>query len=247
MEWLAGLLIFCVLVLTTILVFCVLHGKKRATRIVLLVISAIVLSYKSCEYLYYKIIGLYYKVPIEFSQIAYFIFPISVFLSKKTTLLQPFATFCAIMAGLFYDINWIFSPQSFIAEGSAFSLTVALICHNALYLGGMLMLTNNKMPAHKFWQLPVGTLSIIAWSYSVSYVVKYPDTVILKSICEGDLFATLIPAIATSLAAKIIYYTIMIFMFSLCIAVFYYVNYKCTKNITKDLFELNTAVNGEKS
>lgn len=235
MEWLAGLLVLFVLILATVLVFSVLRGKNRVVRIILLIISTVILSYKSCEFLYYKIIGLHYKVPVEFSQIAYFVFPISVFLSKKTTFLQPFATFCAIMAGLFYDLNWIFFPQNFIAESSAFSLGVALVCHNGLYFGGMLTLTNRKMPARTFWQLPLGTLLIIAWSYLASYMVGYPDTVILKSICEGDLFAALVPAIATSLAAKLVYYFIAILLFSGCIALFYCINHKFTKYITIDL------------
>jgi len=208
---------------------------KNSRRLVLLIICSVLFIYKVLQYSYYQLIGMHHMVPMEFSQIAYFLFPLSVFLSKKTKALLPVGTFCAILAGFFYNFSWIVSAKTFFERETIYQMITAFIFHNILYFGGMLVLTNEKMSIKQFWQLPLGVTGIIGWHYLMHALVDNNRDIILKSICEAEILNNIMPSIAENSLIIGLYYTIAIMTLFGSFFAFYRFNRAFTKNCLMDL------------
>lgn len=208
---------------------------KNARRLVLLIICTLLIVYKTIEYAYYQVVGMRYKIPMEFSQVAYFIFPLSVFLSKKTKALMPVSAFCAIIAGFFYDLSWIVSAKTFFERDTIYQMLSSMLWHNILYFGGMLVLTNEKLPLKQSWQLPIGVAGIVGWHYLMHALVDNDRDIILKTICEGSILDSVMPSVANKPIIIGLYYTaLMITLFGSFIA-FYAANNAFTRKRPQDL------------
>ncbi len=213
-----------------IAVFVLKKDKYKVVRgIALLVVCIVLISYKAVEYTYFQIIGMNYKVPLEFSQVAYFLFPISVFVSKKTKALLPIGAFSAILAGLFFNLGWIASAKTFFERDTVYQLITATVFHNALYFGGMVALTTIRMPIKNFWHLPVGVGAITGWHYLMHYIVDNEKDIILKSICEAKILDFVFPAISNKVWFISLYYTVVFVLVAGLMALFYAANQRFTK------------------
>jgi hypothetical protein len=201
---------------------------KSIRKVILLIVCIVLLTYKTAEYAYYQIIGMNYKIPMEFSQAAYFVFPLSVFLSKKTKALLPIGSFIAILSGMFFAFSWILSAKTFFERDTVYQLITATVFHYSLYFGGMTVLTTSKLPDKKPWQLPLGVGVIIGWHYLMHAVVDNDKDVILKNICEAKILDFMFPGISGNTAFKIIYYILIAAVFFGLIVLFYYLNRRFT-------------------
>lgn len=206
------------------------HKKKR--RLILLIICAVLFVYKTIQYIYYQAAGNRNFVPMEFSQVAYFIFPISIFLSRKTKALMPVSVFCAIIAGFFYNLSWMVSAKSFFERDTVYQMITGFVFHNILYFGGMLVITNEKMPIKRSWQLPLGVAGIIGWHYLMHALVDNDRDIVLKSICEADILHTVMPTIADKPIILSLYYTLAITLLFGAFWAFYAANKAFNRSIS---------------
>lgn len=213
-----------------IAVFLLKKDKYRLVRKTILVVLAIVmLTYKTVEYSYYQIVGMTYKVPVEFSQVAYFVFPISVIMSKKSKALLPIGSFIAILSGMFFALSWILCAKTFFERDTIYQLITATIFHYSLYFGGMVVLTSIRLPAKKSWQLLIGVGVIVGWHYLMHALVNNDKDIILKNICEAKILDLTFDNINKTATFYSVYYAcIFIALFGL-MALFYVLNYKFTK------------------
>lgn len=221
----ANILGAVIFIAINIVVFILKKDKFRIVRKRILVVVCIVLfSYKTVEYIYYQIIGMHYKVPMEFSQIAYFVFPLSVLLSKKTKALLPIGSFIAILSGMFFSLSWIASAKTFFERDTVYQLITATVFHFSLYFGGMTVLTSIKLPEKKAWQLPVGIGLIVGWHYLMHALVDNEKDVVLKNICEAKILDFVFPEISKNTAFVASYYIVVFGALAGLIALFYYLN-----------------------
>ena len=203
-------------------------GYKGVRKIVLFVLCIILITYKTIEYSYYQVIGMHSKLPMEFSQAAYFVFPLSVFMSKKTKALLPIGSFIAILSGMFFAFSWILSAKTFFERDTVYQLITATIFHYSLYFGGMIVLTTVKLPDKAPWQLPVGVGLLVGWHYLMHALVDNDKDVILKNICEAKIFDFIFFKISENTAFIIIYYISIMTVFFGLIVLFYYLNRRFT-------------------
>ncbi|NCA66921.1 MAG: hypothetical protein EOM87_02530 [Clostridia bacterium] len=214
-------------------VFVLKKDKFKVIRnIALVVICIILLSFKTIEYAYYQIMGMHHKVPMELSQIAYFLFPISYLVSRKTQKMLPIGAFTALLAGVFFNVGWIASAKTFFERDTVYQLITASVFHNALYFGGMLVLSTIKLPSKQFWHMPIGLAQIVCWHYLMHAVLVNDKDVVLKNVCEAKILDYVWPNISQNTIFVVTYYVVVLLGLGVLIALFYYSNYLFNKNNT---------------
>ena len=202
---------------------------KRLIRLA----AIIILLLKGGEYLYYAIVG-QMRIPAEFSAMSYFFYAAVALLDKRKKL-YPMASFCSILAGIVYAVGSLFFAEKFVLGAeNAFTLTATIIAHNALLLGGLLMLKSSKFPKNAFLQMAAGGTLFLCFCASVCLGVGNNQEVFLMRALDTSIAKVIFSDAATwGAMEKSIYYFTLTFIFLSIMAIVYLVNGAVFKRITK--------------
>lgn len=185
-----------------------LRYKCTLSLIIVMVIAAIVMGYKTFEFAGYRVNGIA-EYPIEFSHISYFIFGSIVLLGFKK--LYGLAGYCATLTGLGNVIAVCVSPDSMITgfrSGGYFALSIIL--HNLMLFGGVLLLCNSvKFRLKDMWTAFLAIALICGFAQLVNAGViygdiDYKDTLVILKIMDGRIFEYIVSPEKLTVAGKVI-------------------------------------------
>lgn len=174
-----------------------LRNHRKATYIMVFVVAAVLLIYKSQEFIRDKIAGngVY---PVEFSHISYFILGVTVVTGCKK--MRAFASYCSMLAGLSFMVASIISSQSMINDAaSSFSLGISVTQHMLLWLCGFALFLNiGHFEIKDIWIPVLGIALMVGFSYLVHLRIIYPDfnkwdDMVIIKIAEGTILSYVIP------------------------------------------------------
>lgn len=233
--WWAGLLIFLLFAALNTVIF-LLRNNPKLSYAISYSIAGFLLVYKITEYIYWQAIGEHLHFPVEFSALSYFVFSIfTVFRLKK---IDGFASFTAILAGMFYSISFWVSPDSFVKAGDpAFFFAMAIINHHLLYTAGMLMLVNvRKYKVKNFYQHFVGAGLMVGYSWIIHLFTDYTAVEgkpIIIQITDGSILSWLFHSANPTGGALALYYVVTVSLFCLVVAGYYGLNRLSVKRRVK--------------
>lgn len=233
--WWAGLLIFLLFVALNTVIF-LLRNNPKLSYAISYSIAGFLLVYKITEYIYWQAIGEHLHFPVEFSALSYFVFAIfTVFRLKK---IDGFASFTAILAGMFYSISFWVSPDSFISSmETKFLFATAIINHHLLYTAGMLMLMNvRKFKPKNFYQHFIGAGLMVAYSWIIHLFTDYTAVEgkpIIIQITDGSILNWLFHSANPTGGTLALYYVVTVLLFCLVVAGYYGLNRLSVKRRVK--------------
>jgi len=129
--------------LITILIITKLVLRSSKKKIIMQTICLTLLIYKTVEYTIYGLNLELSKIPIEYSTISYFVFSITVLF--RLDKLKSIASFMAFISGLGYLLAFSLVGHIFIREQGLMITLIALMNHTILFLGSMIMISDQKL------------------------------------------------------------------------------------------------------
>ena len=235
--WWAGILVLILFVLINLVVF-LLRNKQKASYIIAWCIACYLLVYKIGEYVYWQVVGLHYKFPLEFSALSYFFYGIAITFRLKKV--QQFPLWAAFMAGTMYSISFWVSPDShFTNMGSWFLFAMALTNHHLMYFGAMLMIANvTRMRGKTWWQMVVGGLACVGYSWVIYLFTDYVNQVdkpLIVQMTDGEIMSWLGIEGLTPLH-YVCYYIAVVILLALTMSGVYLLNHwQCRRREKKGL------------
>lgn len=185
-----------------------LRKNRKASMTVLFSISSVLLLYKICEFIYYRIAGIP-KYPVEFSHISYFILGVGVVSGVKS--MRPFAGICSLLAGIGYIITATFSPDTFVSSGSnTYYIVMGVVQHELLFFAGCLLWFDiDKYSIKNIWVPITGIAIMVLFSVAVHERLIYPDyderdKMIIYEIVTGTILKHVMPVDKITVALKVI-------------------------------------------
>lgn len=204
--WLS--LIIVALCATAIFLTIRMRNNRKISMTVLFAVSTVLLTYKICEFVYYRIAGIP-KYPVEFSHISYFIVGVTVCFGIKK--MRPFAGISSLLAGIGYIITATFSPDTFVSNGSnVYYIALGVIQHELLFFTGCILLFNiDKYSIKNIWVPIVGIVVMVLFSITVHERIIYPDyderdKMIIYEIVTGMILRHIMPMENITIALRVI-------------------------------------------
>lgn len=182
--------------------------KSTLSLILVIVIAAFVMGYKTYEFAGYRINGIA-EYPIEFSHISYFIFGTVAILGLRR--LYGLAGYCATLTGFGNIIALCVSVESMI-EGfrSVGYFALSVVLHNLMFFGGLLLLCDTvKFRMKDIWTVFVAVAAICGFAQLVNAGlvygdIDYKDSLIILKIMDGRILEYVISADKLTVAAKVV-------------------------------------------
>ncbi|MCL2630045.1 MAG: hypothetical protein FWD49_00810 [Firmicutes bacterium] len=228
MIYLFSLLLILIFIGLNLAVFGIFKDNKKASKILLYSSAIFFLTYKITEYIYWQIVGLHHKVPIEFSAISYFVFSLAVLTNKKP--LINFAVFCAPVAGFFYFLTGIATPAIYLFENDGtFLFIMATFNHALLYLSGLTLLITHKLDRHYIRQAPLFTGISVGYAFFMRWLINPQGSYVILDLAEGNLFNGIIDSSAIS-GFYAIYYVGLFALLAGFFFIVYFINRKTAHN-----------------
>ncbi|MBD5086384.1 MAG: YwaF family protein [Clostridiales bacterium] len=204
--WLS--LIIAFICATSIFLTVRMRNNRKIALKVLFAVSTVLLSYKICEFIYYRIAGIP-KYPVEFSHISYFIVGVAVCFGVKQ--MRPFAGICSLLSGIGYIVTAIFSPDTFVNNSdSVYYIVLGVVQHELLFFTGCLLLFDiDKYSIKNIWVPIVGIAIMVLFSIMVYNRIIYPDyderdEMIIYHIVTGMILSYVMPAEKITMALRVI-------------------------------------------
>ena len=206
--------------------------NKKIINIMLLILSIILLIWKTLEFGYYAYTnkGIY---PVEFSHISYFIVSLILIFSLKK--LYFTAGLLSFISGLLYTIVALISPSNMINTNSKTIIIFGIISHMILLFIGSILLFKYQKYYFKDCYIPIIVMSLI-----FLYILLIQNKVIYPNLTNRNFVTLKIASfqlltyigITNKILNIIASITIIILLYSL-IFVFTYINRLIYKNKKK--------------
>lgn len=226
--WLS--LIIVAICATSIFLTVRLRNNRKLAMQTLFIISTILLTYKICEFVYYRIAGIP-KYPVEFSHISYFITGVTVFCGVKK--MRPFAGICSLLAGIAYIITATLSPDTFVSNASNnYYIVLGVVQHELLFFTGcMLLFDIDKYSIKNIWVPIVGITAIILFSLMVHEQIIYSDydereEMVIYEIVTGTILSYVMPAEKITVGLRVFSILVIALAAIGLLFAFYFVNKK---------------------
>lgn len=202
------------------------HLNKKS----LIVLSVFLILNKGIELIYGLIQGNFYKIPIEFSTITYFMLPIAI-LTKKQTLIDVFVFF-GFLAGFSYLILFIFSGNTIYTLNGLYNTVQGLINHSAILVLGLYFMKYypRKHLALKIWII---TWMLVIYMFAISFIIDYSDrSLFVARLLKGTFFVNLFNPIFTKYSI-LVYYLLLIIVYHFIIQIYIIINKRFSHQINK--------------
>ena len=201
--------------------FLTLDLKKK--NLILNLISAALLSFNIYRYISRSIEAGFTRIPVEFSSVAYFLVPLIVLL--KIPLLRVWAAYSALLAGSGYFVSIVLLGDRVYSNYKTVSIVTALLCHGALLLIGLLLISEKRFSPYSGWIIAAGLIYITL------------RTMLLRARFSGGggifiyaVIYALRPVKIFGAGIQPVYYLSLICLLILSFNLFYRLNLKLAKN-----------------
>lgn len=208
------------LVAAYVLIAVFVAGRNRVLdRAVIWLIGAYLLLYKTWEY------GPFRAIPVDLSAISYFLFGIAAFVPFRP--LKAAGSFSAMLSGSIYFVTMILYPEMHVENllsNRWFLLTMAMVNHNLMFLGGMFMCAKYEFGrTDHVWMLGWIAFYLVYYQLvAVSYGVVEGVTAIV-GILQGTLVAEVL-GVPLTVAYFVLYYAVIILAFALILTAYILLN-----------------------
>jgi hypothetical protein len=95
-----------------------------------------------------------FRIPVEFSAVAYFAVPAILLTGRAKA--RSWAAYSGLMAGFFYYIGMITAGGPIYNSYAPYDIYIAMFCHGALYVCGLVTVSTRECIAADRWQLAAG-------------------------------------------------------------------------------------------
>lgn len=223
--------------LTVILIGIVLISlPKKVTHIILYFLAILLVTYKMIEYTRYGLMLQTHKIPIEFSAISYFIFPIAVIFNIKT--LRSIALFMSFLSGIGYLITFPFLYEQFFTHNGYYLTWFAFINHSILFIGSLLLIKIHTFEKKDIKKVLLFTAFYTCYVIVMNYLVTFPQAFILiRLILGAEILNYMFPNSSPTSFDYFTYFAVVILIYQLLLQMFYLLNrgyMKIKKGITHE-------------
>lgn len=231
--WWVSLIVMMACLLEIAAVY-LLRKHRKVSALIATLIGAVVLIYKSVEFIEYRVEGSA-VYPIEFSQISYFTY--SAIAVAGVEFMLPVGGFFGFATGFGNTLAVIASPDTMVAGfGSWAGLIVSLGIHNLLFFGGLLICFNTVKFKKKFaWTIPLALALSVVFIILVREKIFYPDiastdNVVFLQILDGSILKYLIPAEKITTGVLVAWYAGLVVLLAGTGTAFYALNARSHRN-----------------
>ena len=95
-----------------------------------------------------------FRIPVEFSTVAYFAVPAILLTGRAKA--RSWAAYSGLMAGFFYYIGMMIAGGPIYNSYAPYDIYIAMFCHGALYVCGLVTVSTRECAAADRWQLAAG-------------------------------------------------------------------------------------------
>ncbi len=221
------------------------RGRILLANRLLLILGAFALIASIGKYVSYALEGEFLHYPVDFSFLTCIVFGIVVLTDKKK-LVYPFVSFAAFMCGIFYNLLIFIGQDTFInamVQSGTVGFLLEIFINDALLLGSLLMMGNFRFDHKTIWQIPLGSLIFVGWSFIAKYLLYYDYNLYVVRLFEGTIFNnvwdTEHPEILSSANFLPVYYVVLATVLLLFVVVVYGLNYFIYKKDREDFYCLD--------
>lgn len=215
-----GMMLSIIVVLIGILLIAL---PKKVTYFVLYFLAILLVTYKMIEYTRYGLMLQTHKIPIEFSAISYFVFPIAVIFNIK--FLRSIALFMSFLSGIGYLITFPFLYEQFFTHNGYYLTWFAFINHSILFIGSLLLIKIHTFEKKDIKKVLLFTAFYTCYVILMNYLVTFPQAFILiRLILGAEVLSYLYPNSSPTSFDYFVYFAVVILVYQLLLQMFYLLN-----------------------
>jgi hypothetical protein len=215
-------------IIMTSLVFIMLKKSKQTVEITVFAISVLLIVIKTVEFSIHWISGDFTKMPVEFSQISYFLFGFTVIF--KLNRVKPYAIFAAFFSGISYMIVFPFFTQYFVSTRGLVTTILALINHTLLYVGGILLMREKVYDKIYVRKIIFYSYIFVLYSLSMRYLLTINDpTLFIYLLLDGGFLDQFSLSEPIRLLLFVIYHLLVFILYSSFVYLYHAIHQKIHK------------------
>ena len=135
-----------------------LHLNEKQKNIILNIISAFLLCFNIFRYAIQSFKTGVMRIPVDFSSVSYFLLPAIVLM--RLSALRVWAAYSGVLAGSGYFLFMsIFGDIAYVGYNPS-SIVFALLCHGALLICGLLIISEKEFSPFTGWIITIGLIGI---------------------------------------------------------------------------------------
>lgn len=213
------------LIFSTLLTYIFLKLSKPKVNWIVFIIAILLISIKTIEFSVHWINGDFSKMPVEFSQISYFLFGFTVLF--KLERIKPYTIFASFFSGISYMIVFPFFTDYFIESRGLITTLLALLNHSLLYIGGTLLMREKKYESIYIRKIIFWSYIFVLYSLSMRFLLKIDDPTLFIYLLLDAKFLNQIELNRVFSIILFISYHLMIFViFAICVNLYYHIHHK---------------------
>jgi hypothetical protein len=217
-----GLLWF---ILMTFIIFVMLKKSKSFVEITLFLIAISLIVIKTIEFSLHWINGDFTKMPVEFSQISYFLFGFTILF--RLNRIKPYVIFAAFFSGISYLIVFPFFTDYFFSTRGFETTILALINHTLLYIGGMLMMREQVYDKVYIRKIIFYSYVFVLYALLMRFMLKIDDpTLFIYLLLDGKFLNNLNLTQTLQIVLFVIYHLLIFVIFSSCVYLYHLIHHK---------------------
>ena len=162
-------------------------ARTRALRAVCLLLLLLSVS----RYALFPLYGKGFRVPVEYSSIAYFAVPIILLSGWKR--LQSWAAYSGVMAGFFYYLTMVTAGGPVYWAYPPAEIYLSMYSHATLYLCGLVLLSTNRYSPGDRRKLIACTACVALWALLFRPLVEGTERFFIYDLLDGVYIRLLFP------------------------------------------------------
>jgi len=193
--------------------------KRKHSEAILRVVSLFVFIFKTVQFVSENVKGNFY-IPVEISAISYFLLTIIfIFKIKK---LYGVGAFFGIMAGIGYFSFYTIAGFTVNDALSLKDVLIGVFMHGYLFVGGTYLFKKNKFEDSEKSKIWIAILAMLCWAL-VFYGFEMRTITFVYYIIQPE-FLLVFENMGLNALLYGAYYTVIVFLFSLVVKVFFNLN-----------------------
>lgn len=162
-----------------------------------------------------------FRVPVEYSSIAYFAVPVILLNGWKR--LQSWAAYSGIMAGLFYYLTMVTVGGLVYRDYPPAEIYLSMYSHATLYFCGLVLLSTNRYPSGDRRKLLACTACVAIWALLFRPLEEGTERFFIYELLDGDFVRHIFPYYLWPVVLSG-YYLVLLGLVFLSIQVFFRLN-----------------------
>ena len=211
------------LVLITCIIFLMLNMSKSWVDKIVFVVAMLLIIIKTSEFSIYWISDDFTKMPVEYSQISYFLFGFTVIFKLKR--LKPYAIFAAFFSGISYLLIFPFFTEYFFGTRGVPTTLLAVMNHSFLYMGGMLLMRDETYDRKYVKKIVIWSYIFVGYSLLMRFLLKIEDpTLFIYLMLDANFIKALNISAIFRYVLFVLYHIALCITFSLCVLLYHHIH-----------------------